>query len=569
MATPTKSGPEFLINTTTIDQQFNPDVAGLTNGRFVVTWADLSRSPDDPSALAVRAQIFNADGSKFGAEFLANTSTDESQQAAAVTALAGGGFVITWQDENFAAVGGDSGSGAVRAQVFGARGQPVGSEFLVNTSVNNVQNDPTITTLTNGRFVVAWRDASQFGTPGEFNDIRAQVFNANGSKFGAELLLTTTPNSDAMAPSITALSNGRFVASWFDHTLPFGHEVSNQIKAQVFSANGTPLTSDFQVNTITTDVQFDAQVTALTNGRFVVSWTDNSQSADDPIGFAVRAQVFNASGVAVGSEFLAATNLGNDQEHSDILGLSDGRFMITWVDRSFVGGDTQGGAIKAQLFNSNGTRSGAEFLVNTTIDGNQSAPTLAELADGRIIVTWNFENFADIHGQILDPRNGAVNLLGTGLGDTFVGTNFGDTLSGLGGADNRQGAGGNDQLFGGAGNDILSGGNGNDTLNGGAGHDVLRGGADADVFVFSAAGDTPLTNPDRIADFSHGTDHIDLSGFMAGGSFIGGAVFGGANEVRYQATTGLLSGDVNGDGVADWAVQLAGNPVVSAGDITF
>ena len=568
MATPLRYGTEFVINTTLADVQFTPDITGLADGRFVATWADLSRSADDPSALAIRAQVFNADGSKARAEFLVNTDITESQLAPAVTALAGGGFVVTWQDENPELGGGDGSGGSVKAQVFGASGRAVGSEILANTSVLNSQEDPTITTLTNGRFVVAWRDASQFGVAGAFNDIRAQVFDVNGSKFGAEVLLTTAPGSNQLAPSITALSNGRFVASWLDQTLSFGTEVSNQIKARVFNADGTPFSSDFQVNTITTDIQFDARVTALTNGRFVVSWTDNSQSVTDPSSLAIRAQVFDASGAAVGAEFLAATNLANKQEHSDIMGLSDGRFVIAWVDGSFVGGDGQGSAIKAQLFNGNGSKSGDEFLVNTTTSGNQSDPTVSELADGRFVVAWGSENVGDIFAQIFDPREAAVSLTGGALADQFVGTRFGDTLSGGKARDDLKGADGADQLFGGMGGDILTGGGGNDTLVGGAGQDVLRGGAGADVFVFGAAGDTPVANPDRIADFAHGVDLIDLGGFMAGGVFIAGAGFDGvAGEVRYDA--GSLSGDVDGNMVADWSIILTGNPAIDSGDLRF
>jgi len=72
-------GDEFLINTTTVGHQFQPAIASFASGRFVAAWADSSRSGDDTSFDAIRVQVFNADGTKFGNELLANTTTSGSQ----------------------------------------------------------------------------------------------------------------------------------------------------------------------------------------------------------------------------------------------------------------------------------------------------------------------------------------------------------------------------------------------------------------------------------------------------------------------------------------------------------
>jgi len=66
MPTPAFSGSEFLVNTAVLNEQGFSVVAGLANGRFVVTWQDLSQTAPDISGYATRAQIFNTDGSKSG-----------------------------------------------------------------------------------------------------------------------------------------------------------------------------------------------------------------------------------------------------------------------------------------------------------------------------------------------------------------------------------------------------------------------------------------------------------------------------------------------------------------------
>lgn len=105
----------------------------------------------------------------------------------------------------------------------------------------------------------------------------------------------------------------------------------------------------------------------------------------------------------------------------------------------------------------------------------------------------------------------------------------------------------------------LSGGAGNDHLYGGAGNDRLTGGTGADTFHFAETG-----GRDVILDFQRNIDTIDVSAIDANTgaagnqafSYIAAAAFtGDAGELRYAG--GLVTGDVNGDGVADFTIQIA------------
>jgi Ca2+-binding RTX toxin-like protein len=160
-------------------------------------------------------------------------------------------------------------------------------------------------------------------------------------------------------------------------------------------------------------------------------------------------------------------------------------------------------------------------------------------------------------GAGMDTVNLFENLTGSGFGDTLTGSSGANSLIGLDGADS------------------LSGGSGNDTLAGGAGDDTLSGGANADRFVFV---DGPA-GVDTIADFSSAQlDKIDLVGLDAnttlGGDqafvFIGAAAFHGvAGELRFATVAGggvTVTGDTNGDGVADFTLNLSTVTSVAAGD---
>lgn len=189
------------------------------------------------------------------------------------------------------------------------------------------------------------------------------------------------------------------------------------------------------------------------------------------------------------------------------------------------------------------------------------------------------------------------NATGGSAADRISGNAVANVLSGGGGADVLSGLGGNDTLTGGDGSDTLNGGDGNDTLlggdsadklNGGAGLDMLRGGkgrdtltgvAGADNFVFATGESNKLhTSADRITDFSHAQgDHIDLSRIDAktavtgdqAFSFIGTAAFSKvAGQLHAVADGGntYIEGDVNGDGLADFAIRLDGAVTLVAAD---
>lgn len=172
--------------------------------------------------------------------------------------------------------------------------------------------------------------------------------------------------------------------------------------------------------------------------------------------------------------------------------------------------------------------------------------------------------------------SGHLNLTGSTLGNRLTGNIGNNRLAGLGGNDTLNGGSGNDSLEGGSGSDSLIGGLGNDTLWGGAGKDILNGGTGSDVFVYKNINESLATVArDKIIDFVLGEDLIDLSLIDADSSLAGDQAFnyvgttaftGVAGQLRYASASGLVMGDVNGDGTADFHIELLGKPSISAAD---
>jgi serralysin len=137
----------------------------------------------------------------------------------------------------------------------------------------------------------------------------------------------------------------------------------------------------------------------------------------------------------------------------------------------------------------------------------------------------------------------AHNLIGSSGSDTYTGTRFSDRIKG---------------------------GAGSDKLTGGAGADDLWGGEGTDTFIFKSVGESTVKSSgrDTIFDFSvQQKDKIHLSSIDAnalkGGNqafeFIGTRAFSGeAGELQYRKASSdtYVSGDVNGDKIADFTVHF-------------
>jgi hypothetical protein len=198
-----KIGSELLLNTWTTDSQGDPSVTSLSDGGFVVVW---DSNGQDRSSWGVYAQRFDLNGNKIGSEFRVNTWTTDAQWGPSVASLLNGGFVVVWQS-----FGQDSSGYGVYGQGFDADGNKVGPEFRVNTWTTDSQWNPSVTSLPNGGFVVVWdskeQDGSEYGVYG-------QRFDLVGNKVGSEFQVNTWTRDTQWFPSITSLTNGGFVVVW-------------------------------------------------------------------------------------------------------------------------------------------------------------------------------------------------------------------------------------------------------------------------------------------------------------------------------------------------------------------
>ena len=141
------AGPANVPGGVGFGLETEPDVAALRDGGFVVVWTD-----PDSSVTDIRASILSNSGSPVAFDILVNTTTAGEQNEARIVALADGGFLVTWEDDN---------ANLVRAQRFDATGQKIGTEFTVKNGISPaVEESPEAAVLSDGRIAYAIGDFS-------------------------------------------------------------------------------------------------------------------------------------------------------------------------------------------------------------------------------------------------------------------------------------------------------------------------------------------------------------------------------------------------------------------------
>lgn len=450
-------GPAFRVNTTLHSGTPHLSAAATQDGGFVVTWVDDSEGVEppfgytDPSNILARA--FGPTGAALGPEITVNSGTTGLQDDCQVFGLPGGGFAVTWNDYSADADREDPWEPAVsdiRIQLYDADRSPLGASFLVNTVTEGGQYDPEITALADGTLVVIWTDNSRVGEDTSGYGVKGRLLSADGQPLGDEFLVNTTTADLQWQPEVTALAGGGFVVTWINGQISSTREV----RAQVFETDGSRVGGEINVNTATAGYQQVADTVALAHGGFVVVWQDRSKgvggAAGDTSEDAIKAQVFNSHGDPVGGEILVNTATEGYQQSPRVAVLANGGFVVTWSDMSGemtrAGEDTEFNAVKGQVFSGSGDRIGDEFRVNVTTAGDQSGPQVIGRTDGGFTVTWADSSTGSYQPMLRSFELSGDVVNGTSGDDVLAGTSLDDTLEGLAGNDIIDGGDGRDTL---------------------------------------------------------------------------------------------------------------------------
>jgi Ca2+-binding RTX toxin-like protein len=503
-------GSDFVVGSSMLPDT-ESDVAALADGGFVVTWTrDFGGGDKD-----IQAQIYNSDGTPRGSGIPVDTSILLNTNSSQVVGLAGGDFVVVWEQEPKA--GGET---EVYMRRYSASGSPSTGATLIDTQ-GSINEDIQIVALQDGGFAVAYVDNQWAAVGGAGTDITLKFYSANGSSFATCLVngiaLGTDPAGDQIKPTLTVMSNGFILVSWTDGGIQY---------QQVFDQAGNAIDRNEEVMSGV----HEAEVTALADGKVAYTW---ASSQTDGSGDSIRTEIHQVIRQLVGDQ----TNevLAGDSLWDTIYG--NGGHDTLW-----------GGGGNDTLVSGAG---------NDRLDGGSG-----------VDMAYYFYGAKTAGVKVDLALTGAQNTGGAGT-DTLIsieslgGSGFNDTLKG-----NAQA----NTIFGGDGADVIEGRGGNDTLDGASGVDwasyaSAKSGVKVSLSLQGVAQNTVGAGTDTLFDLENllGSAHNDvLTGDADGNALTGGA---GADVLKGLISDDYLDGGAGndklyGDDGSDWASYASAGSAV-------
>jgi hypothetical protein len=271
------------------------DLAIHDNGRGLVTWTE-----DDGDSAGIFARRLRPNGTPRDPSFRVNAHTAGSQFHPRVASVRPLRFVVVWSDHG-ARDGSDDG---VVAQRINRLGNPIGTEFVVNSYTTGDQRYPDVARGQGRDFVVVWEGGTPYGEIGPdgytgfgARGIRGQRFGPRARKLGEETEVSTFEYGPHLAPSVDVTEHG-FVVAWAQgaqYSYDYGGRgpgcgdpldvdspqyrcqdgvglgvVTQRLDSEGGKVGGEQvLTGGFQRID-----QYQGVVAALPPGHFVVAWTD-------------------------------------------------------------------------------------------------------------------------------------------------------------------------------------------------------------------------------------------------------------------------------------------------------
>ncbi len=136
----------------------------------------------------------------------------------------------------------------------------------------------------------------------------------------------------------------------------------------------------------------------------------------------VFAEILAADGQTLTPSFQVNSTLRGEQSAPTVAMSNDGAFVVAWAGRG--PGDKEG--VFVQRYTAAGVAQGGETLANQTVGGNQSEPAIAIAADGSFVVSWSGVGTGDVSGVFLRRFSSSGEALG---GEVLVNSETADHQS--------------------------------------------------------------------------------------------------------------------------------------------
>jgi hypothetical protein len=358
-------GGEIQVDKFPAINRYASQVALAPNGDFIVIWATGgSEPPQEPARIWLR--LFRADGTPKTKQLRVG-NTRSAELAPHLAMAADGSFLVVWE-------GGSDVDTSVFGRRFNAGGTPRGDRFLLSSSTEGSQGQPTATFARDGSFVAAWVSRGH-SFPDE---VVGRRFDAAGQPLGPDFLVNTESTEEQDAPQVALSASGDFLIGWLTF---LGEAAFYDVMGRRFAKDGTPQSDEIRLNAedTATASQYEFALGMQEDGAFVVLWTDRAGASGAG---RLRGQRFTAGAERAGLPFPITP--GGDQSQPVLALAADGSFFAAWVDSS----QPNLWRIFGRGFASDGTPRSGELRIDLPPSGLKFDPSMALGPDGRGVVAW-------------------------------------------------------------------------------------------------------------------------------------------------------------------------------------
>jgi hypothetical protein len=207
----------------------------------------------------------------------------------------------------------------------------------------------------------------------------AAFSQTNYAPDGTQYAIIGSLPGDQIYPDIALNAQGGYVV-WQDNiTDPVGEGISAMQLNSTLSGSG----DIFQVNVTSTNDQQNARVALLKKGGAAFVWQggpDNQQH--------IYGRFLNASNIWLNTtNVLLSTYTNGFQCTPAIATLTNGNVVVVWSSFDQATSNSLYD-VYGEMFATNGTRIGTNFLINVFTTYNQRSPAVAALPNGGFVVAW-------------------------------------------------------------------------------------------------------------------------------------------------------------------------------------
>jgi len=460
-----------------------------SNGRFAVVWSDAwgdsANSGGDQSLDAVYMRIFSNDGKPLGLDFKVNIETTNNQSAPKIAALSDGSFLVTWVDSHVSATTYDvymqrfaaDGTRLSSADQLVTGGFTSGNQGVYGTLNAERAQQHDVVALVGGGWVVSYVDNST-GT----RNVLANIYDAAGNLMTSKLQLASVfSGTEEYYPTLAALSNGGFVASWTSTNKVLGDTSGTGAYMRYFDESGNVRSfSEFEAGGSAIVIEPGMLVGGSTNADAY----NLDRKAADPT-FDIPTDGMSANYDAPSTLWKAEVNILNYQQ-GDVLGWDAAKAAAAGITATY-----DGAGHLVMLFGAATTINGIEALLRSVTYSGGATPVAGDRAIEFALIDKAGSTTTQESGITVESP--ALGLTGTAGNDVLTGANGNDGIFAMGGIDTVSAGNGDDRIY--VSNPALSG--------------QYQGGQGFDTLVLDFTG-TQSVNLSALVGHAYGIERLDL-----------------------------------------------------------